>query len=134
MKTKIIAVAILLFTVLFINSCEDKLAPLPTIVVIGSSCDTNNITFSSGSNTMTNIINTQCGTGMRSCHSPNSSSGYDYTNYSVILANYQKGWLYGDLFQGYPHQMPLTAQSGWSDSSGCMLAKFKAWMDRGCPQ
>lgn len=134
MKTKVIVVAILLFTVFFINSCEDKLAPLPNIAGIGSSCDTNNITFSSGSNTMISIINTQCGTGMSSCHSPNSSSGYDYTNYSVIFSNYQKGWLYGDLFQGYPHQMPQTAQPGWGDSSACMLAKFNAWMNQGCKQ
>jgi hypothetical protein len=76
------------------------------------------------------IINVQCGTANTSCHGPGSASGYDYSTYAGIDANYKYGLLYSALF-GSLKNMPLTPQSGWDPS--CMLPKFKAWMNQGCP-
>jgi hypothetical protein len=128
MKIKFIFGAIILATVLIINACENKEVTEATPV---SNCDTSKLTYSSDSNSMQAIINVQCGANNTSCHSANSSSGYNYTTYSGIYANYTNGLLYGALFGSLP-RMPLTAQPGWDPS--CMLPKFKAWINRGCPQ
>jgi len=130
MKNKFIAGLILLVIVFAINSCENKQASIPSTAV-ASSCDTINLTYSSGSNTMVAIINVQCGVANTSCHSPNSASGYDYSTYGGIYTNYKSGLLYGSLFGNLP-RMPKIQQSGWDPA--CMLPKFKAWMDAGCPQ
>ena len=130
MRIKFIVGAIVLVTVIIINACENKQAVVPAVVV-SSSCDTTNLTYSSGSNTMVAIINVQCGASNTNCHSYGSISGFDYSTYAGIYANYQNGDLYGALFGSLP-RMPLTAQPGWDPS--CMLPKFKAWMDLGCPQ
>ncbi len=133
MKTKVLVGLSILFAVIIINSCENKQATPPvTPVVISNSCDTTNLTYSSGTNTMKAIIDVQCGSGLTSCHSPGSISGYDYTRFPTIYANYQNGWLYSTIFQGTPNAMPKVAQPGWGDP--CILAKFKAWINRGCPQ
>lgn len=132
MKTKLIVGLGILFAVVLINACENKRAPAPLTIEIPNSCDTTNLTYSSGSNTMQAIINVQCGATLTSCHSPGSISGYDYTRYATIYANYQKGWLYSTIFQGTPNAMPKIAQPGWGDP--CMMAKFRAWIRQGCPQ
>lgn len=129
MKIRFIAGIIILLVIIISNSCEDKKA---SVLPPACSADTVTITYNSGSNTMVNIINTQCGVNNASCHSPNSASGYDYSTYSGIYANYKNGFLAGALFGNLP-RMPLTPQPGWSDSGSCMLEKFKAWMDQGCP-
>jgi hypothetical protein len=129
MKIKFIVGSIVLLVVILINACEDKQATLPSTALV-SNCDTTGLTYSSGSNTMQAIINTQCGATNTSCHSTGSISGYDYSSYSGIDANYKNGLLYSALF-GSLKNMPLTPQSGWDPS--CMLPKFKAWMDLGCP-
>jgi hypothetical protein len=129
MKLRLIISVIILLAVVLINSCEDKKA---TVSIPTCTVDTAMITYSSGSNTMVKIINTQCGVNNASCHAPGGVSGYDYSTYAGIYANYQNGLLYSGLF-GSLHNMPLTPQSGWSDSGSCMLDKFKAWMDQGCP-
>ncbi len=130
MKTRFILSAIVLLAVIIIYSCEDKQGAVPATVKL-SNCDTTKLTYSSDSNTMQAIINVQCGVNNASCHSYGSASGYDYSTYSGIYANYQNGLLAGALFGNLP-RMPLTSQAGWDPS--CMLPKFKAWMDRGCPQ
>jgi hypothetical protein len=122
MRIKFIIGAIVLITVIIINACENKQAVVPA-VVIASSCDTSNLTYNSGSNTMVAIINVQCGVGNTNCHAPGGYSG--------IYSNYQNGDLNGALFGSLPH-MPLQNQPGWDPS--CMLPKFQAWMKRGCPQ
>lgn len=129
MKIRFIASATILLAIIFIYSCEDK-----KVTPAAPSCttDTATITYNSGSNTMVAIINTQCGVNNNSCHSPGGASVYDYSTYSGIDANYKNGLLYSGLF-GSLHNMPLTPQPGWSDSGSCMLDKFKAWMDQGCP-
>lgn len=129
MKTRFTLSSIVLLAVIVIYSCEDKKV---TPVAAACHADTVTITYNSGSNTMVAIINTQCGTTNTSCHSPNSASGYDYSGYSGIDANYNNGSLYQGLFGNLP-RMPLIPQPGWSDSGSCMLEKFKAWMDQGCP-
>lgn len=116
---------------LLIYSCENKSIPVP-VVSVPSGCDTNSVTFSSGTNTLQPIINAQCGTNNNSCHS--ARTAYNYTTYAGVFANYQNGTLKSCLFQGTPFSMPQTPQPGWSDSSGCMLAKFKAWINAGAPQ
>ena len=132
MKTKLIIGSLLLLAVIIINSCENKEAALPSVAAnLSSSCDTTNLTYSSGSNTMQAIINVQCGAGNTSCHAPHGASGYDYSTYAGIDANYSNGLLYSALF-GSLKNMPLTPQPGWDPS--CMMPKFKAWMDSGCPQ
>ncbi len=130
MKTKFFVGLLFFSAIVVINSCENKQAAVAPVMV-SNSCDTTNLTYSSGSNTMQAIINVQCGATMRSCHGSGSISGYDYSTYAGIYSNYQNGLLYGALFGNLP-RMPLTAQSGWDPS--CMLPKFKAWMDAGCPQ
>jgi len=130
MKIRFIVSSIILLTVIVINSCEDKQGAVPATVVL-SNCDTTKLTYSSDSNTMQTIINVQCGVNNQSCHSYGGASGYDYSTYAGIYANYQNGLLAGALFGNLP-RMPLTPQAGWDPS--CMLPKFKAWMDRGCPQ
>ncbi len=131
MKTKFLVGISLLFAVIIINSCENKQVVAPINVAVSSTCDTTNLTYNSGPNRMDTIINVQCGASLKSCHSPTSISGYDYTSYSVIYSNYQKGWLYSTIFQGTPSPMPKIQQQGWDD---CTKAKFKAWIDAGCPQ
>jgi hypothetical protein len=131
MKTKFITGFILLTAVIIINSCENK-AALPNITVQCGD-DTNKLTYSSDSNSMQAIINVQCGVGNSSCHSPRGASGYDYSTYAGIYANYSNGLLSEALFgkgASVP-QMPLTPQAGWDI---CTLNKFKAWIDQGCPQ
>src|ERR1017187_7078257 len=105
MKTRILFGLGLIFALIISNSCENKQAVPPMNVVVPSSCDTTNLTYSSGPNRMDTIINVQCGASLRSCHAPGSISGYDYTQYSVIYSNYQKGWLYSSIFQGTPTLM-----------------------------
>jgi len=129
MKIRLIFGTIILSAVLLINACENRQA-LPS-TAISASCDTTNLTYSSGSNTMQAIINVQCGASNTSCHSPGSASGFDYSTYAGVYSNFQNGDLYGSLFGRLP-RMPLTPQAGWDPS--CMLPKFKAWMDLGCPQ
>jgi hypothetical protein len=132
MKIKLIVGFCILFAVVIINSCENKQASAPLAVVI-SNCDTTNLTFSSGPNRMDSLINIQCGASNAACHSPGSISGYDYTLYSTIYANYKNGWLYSTIFEGTPNAMPKTAQPDWT-TDPCIKAKFKAWIDQGCPQ
>jgi hypothetical protein len=128
MKIRLIVGSIVLLVVILINACEDKVvAPVMGL----SNCDTTNLTYNSDSNTMIAIVNVQCGATSTSCHSSGSISGYDYSTYAGIYSNYQNGLLYGALFGTLP-RMPLTPQAGWDPS--CMLPKFKAWMNRGCPQ
>lgn len=112
-------------------SCENKSIPVPATVV-PANCDTLSLTYSSGSNTMKPIIDAQCGTGNDGCHSPRTS--YDFTTYAGIDIYYKNGTLYSCLVNGSPYVMPKTPQPGWSDSSACMLGKFKAWMNAGAPQ
>lgn len=128
MKIKLIVGFIVLLSVILINACEDKVAVPVTAV---TNCDTTNLTYSSDSNSMQAIINVQCGATTKSCHSPGSVSGYDYSTYAGIDGNFNNGLLYSALF-GSLKNMPLTPQPGWDPS--CMLPKFKAWMDKGCPQ
>lgn len=130
MKIKFLFGVLILSLVIIINSCEDKQGATPSTSV-PNSCDTTSLTYSSGANTMQAIINVQCATNNTSCHSPNSVSRYDYSTYAGIYSNYQNGMLYGALFGNLPH-MPLTPQPGWDPS--CMLPKFKAWINAGCPQ
>ena len=130
MKTKFLAVIMLSAMVFVINSCENKQVA-PPVTGIASGCDTTSLTYSSGSNTMHAIINVQCGVSSNSCHSPGGASGFDYSTYQGIYANYQNGTLYGSLFGNLP-RMPLSPQLGWDPA--CMLPKFKAWMNQGCPQ
>jgi len=133
MKTKLIVGSILLLAVVIINSCENKVAYPPIIAVsLPANCDTAKLTYSSDSNSMMQgIINLQCGTSNTSCHSPGSISTYDLSTYSGIYAQYQNGNLYAALF-GNSARMPQIPQSGWDPA--CMYPKFKAWMNRGCPQ
>ena len=130
MKIKFIAGITILLSVLIINACEDK-AVTPVLNTTLTNCDTTRLTYSSDSNTMVAIINVQCGASNSSCHAPHGASGYDYSTYAGIYFNYSNGLLNGALFGNLP-RMPLTAQPGWDPS--CMLPKFKAWMNRGCPQ
>lgn len=130
MKTRFILSTIVLLAVIITYSCENKKV---TVAAPACSADTVKVTYNSGSNNMMAIINTQCGVSNNSCHSPGGASGYDYSTYSGVYANYQNGLLYSGLF-GSLHNMPLTPQPGWSDSGSCMLEKFKAWIDVGCPQ
>jgi hypothetical protein len=133
MRVKIFFCLTLIFFILLVNSCEDK-AAMPT-VSFPSNCDTTNLTYSSGSNTMKAIIDLQCATNNTSCHSPSGASRSDYSFYSAaLLANCQNGSLIGSLFHGNPNKMPLSPQPGWADSSECMLAKFKAWVNQGYKQ
>jgi hypothetical protein len=136
MKVKIILwCSALLLCVVIINSCENKhgvspLQPFP------SNCDTTNLTYSSGTNNMKPIIDAQCGTSNSSCHATGGSAGskYDFTTYAGLVNSCQNGTMIGCLFQSNPYYMPKTPQPGWSDSSTCMLGKFKAWINRGYPQ
>jgi hypothetical protein len=130
MKTKFIVGIIVLLSVILINACENKQAVAPLTVAVPNSCDTTNLTYSSGTNTMQAIINVQCGTSNTQCHSPGSISGYDYSTYAGIYSNYQHGLLYGSLFGSLP-RMPKIQQAGWDQ---CTIDKFRAWMDQGCPQ
>lgn len=133
MKTKIFAGLILLGAIIIANSCENKQGVVPLIVSVSSNCDTARLTYSSDSNTMQAIINAQCGSTNVNCHSYGSASGYDYSTYSGIYANYQNGLLYQALF-GNGSQvpvMPKVPQTGWDQ---CTLDKFKAWINRGCPE
>jgi len=131
MKTKIIVGFLILSSVIIINSCENKEGALPPVKLSISSCDTAKLTYSSDSNTMQAIINVQCGVNNSSCHSYGGASGYDYSTYQGIYANYQNGLLYQGLFGNLP-RMPLTPQPGWDPN--CMLPKFQVWINRGCPQ
>jgi hypothetical protein len=133
MKAKLVVGFIFLWVVIIINSCENKQGVPPVEVILCS--DTNKLTYSSDTNSMQAIINVQCGVNNNSCHSPYGASGYDYSTYAGIYANYQNGLLYQALFGGGAQvpQMPLTAQAGWT-SDPCLKAKFKAWIDQGCPQ
>jgi len=130
MKTKIFVGLLLLSSIVIINSCENKQAAIAPVIV-SNSCDTTNMSYNTTGDSMRAIINVQCGAYNNSCHSSGSISGYDYSTYSGVYSNYQRGLLEGALFGNLP-RMPLTAQSGWDPS--CMLPKFKAWMDAGCPQ
>ncbi len=130
MKNSLIATCFLIIIVLLINSCEDKQGAVPLVVVPCG--DTNKLTYSSDSNTMQAIINVQCGTDNSSCHSSGAGSGRDYSTYSGIYAVYQDGSLYQALFgTGSVPQMPKVQQPGWDQ---CVLNKFRAWIDLGCPQ
>src|ERR1700721_2438635 len=96
MKTKIFAGLILLSAVIIVNSCENKQAVAP---LVAGPCDTNKVSYSSDSNSMVAIIALQCGVNNSSCHpAGGGSSGYDYSSYSGIYANYQNGLLYQALF------------------------------------
>ena len=130
MKIRLIAGFIIIVSIILSNSCEDKRS---AVLPPACSVDTNKVSYSSGSNTMVAIINIQCGANNNSCHSPTGASGYDYSTYAGIYANYQNGLLYSGLF-GSLHNMPLSPQPGWSDSGSCMLDKFKAWINLGCPE
>jgi hypothetical protein len=127
MKAKIVTGLFLLTLVVLINSCENKTTPLPATFACSQASDTIGLTYT---NTMQAIINVQCGVSNPSCHAHHGASGYDYTTYAGIDANYLNGLLYQGLFGNSP-RMPLTPQVGWD---ACTLAKFKAWMDAGCPQ
>jgi hypothetical protein len=133
MKTKIFVGLLFLSAIVIINSCENKQAAVAPVIT-SSLCDTVNMSYSSTGDSMRAIINVQCGANNTSCHSYGSASTYDYTSYSGIYGNYQNGLLYQSLFGNGSQvpQMPLTQQPGWDPS--CMLPKFKAWMDQGCPQ
>jgi hypothetical protein len=110
----------------FLSCKNEQVTPM-----LAKNCDTVNLTYT---NSMQAIISAQCGSSNSSCHSGGrNGSGYDYTTYSGIYSNYQKGLLYSGLF-GSLKNMPQTPQPGWSDSGACMLEKFKAWMNKGCPQ
>jgi hypothetical protein len=135
MKTKFIVGTVLLSAVIIINSCENKQSALP---VLPCTVDTTKLAYASDSNTMQPIINEQCGVNNNnpSCHGPYgtaSNDGYNFTTYSGIFAQYQNGNLSAALFGDGSKvpQMPLIPQPGWS---ACVLAKFKAWTDQGCPQ
>lgn len=130
MKTRFIFSIVTLLAVFFVYSCENKKV---TPVAPACTADTVKITYNSGSNTMVAIINTQCGVNNNSCHAPGGASGYDYSGYDGIYRNYENGLLYNGLF-GSLHNMPLVPQPGWSDSGACMLEKFKAWINQGCPK
>jgi hypothetical protein len=136
MKFKVFLGVVFVAMVLIINSCENKAVPVPGPAKLAATCDTLSIKYSSGTNNIKAIIDLQCGTSNTSCHSPGSVSGYDYSSYSAggLQANNARGWLYSALFKGTPTQMPKVPQPGWSDSSACMLAKLKAWIDAGIPQ
>lgn len=128
-----IKVTLLLLPLLIIISCENERSPVqPAIIPV--TCDTLGLTYSSGYNSMQSIINVQCGVNNNSCHSPMGQSGYDYSTYTGIYTNYQNGLLYSALFGSYSkssNAMPKVQQPGWNT---CILAKFKAWIDLGCPQ
>jgi hypothetical protein len=130
MKTKLVAGCIFLLAGIIINSCEDKQGAVPVNVSV-SNCDTVKLTYTSDSNTMEAIINVQCQTNNTQCHSSGSISGYDYSTYYGIYANYQSGLLYASLFgNGSVPAMPKVQQPGWD---ACVIAKFKAWINQGCP-
>ena len=130
MKIRLLAGIIIVLAIILSNSCEDKKS---AVMPPACNADTIKVTYSSDSNTMVAILNTQCGASNASCHAAGGASGYDYSTYAGIYANYQNGLLYSGLF-GSLHNMPLTPQPGWSDSGSCMLDKFKAWINQGCPQ
>lgn len=131
MKLKMLIGIVLVALFFVMNSCEKKSVP-QVAVVFPAGCDTVNLTYFSGANTMKAIIDVQCGTGMSSCHG--AGAHYDYTTYNGIYANYKNGLLYQSLFgNGSSPKMPLIAQPGWSDSSTCYLAKFYAWMNLKAP-
>jgi hypothetical protein len=129
MKARVFGGLIILLAVIIINSCENKQGALPVAPCVE---DTARVTYSSDSNTIQPIINAQCATGS-SCHGSGASNGLDYSTYSGIFAEYQNGSLYAALFGGGQSvpQMPLAPQPGWDI---CTLNKFKAWINRGCPQ
>lgn len=131
MKAKLFAWLIVLFAVVIIYSCENKQGAIP-VIAIPCNEDTTKLTYSSDSNTMQPIINAQCATGS-SCHGAGASNGLDYSAYAGIFAQYQNGNLYAALFGNGASvpQMPLAPQPGWDI---CTLNKFKAWINRGCPQ
>ncbi len=134
MKIKALIVAVVAGLIILINACEDKLGTLPVPVAL-TSCDTLNLTYSSGPNKMKPIIDAQCGTNQTACHGHGASNGFDYTTYAGIYTNISpRDYVYTCLFNGSPYSMPQTPQPGWSDSSACMLAKFKAWLNIGAPQ
>jgi hypothetical protein len=131
MKFKMLIGIAVVALVVVVNSCENKSVPQPA-VAFPAGCDTLNLTYFSGTNTMKTIIDVQCGTGMSSCHG--AGAHYDYTTYNGIYANYQNGLLYQALFgNGSTPRMPLIAQTNWADSSTCYLAKFYAWMNLKAP-
>ncbi len=136
MKLKIYIGFTICVMVEFFYACENKTAPVPVPIISSGACDSLHVTYSSGSNNIKPIIDLECGTSNSSCHSPGGASGYDYSSYSAggLQTVYSKGWLFSVLFEGTPVRMPLVPQAGWNDSSACMLAKLKNWIDNGIPQ
>jgi len=134
MKVKFLTGLALAALVMTFISCENKSAPLSVGCILKAS-DTLNISYSSTSNAIKPIIDAQCGTSNNACHSPGGTANFDYTSYSGVMVNVSpKNLIYKDLFQTNPPKMPLIPQPGWNDSSSCMLAKLKAWLNAGAPQ
>jgi|SRR6185312_5593685 len=128
MKLKAITVIALISLIVFINSCENKVGPVPSS---STNCDTTRLTYSSDSNTMQPVINTYC--AISGCHVPGGAAGApDYTTYAGLQAYATNGqrsqfWIY--LFVN--KTMPLSPQPPLST---CNQNKFKAWLSAGAPQ
>ncbi|MGP8215981.1 MAG: hypothetical protein ACLQQ4_10490 [Bacteroidia bacterium] len=115
--------------VLAINSCENKEVIVP-MVVVPSDCDTTGMTYSSGTDTIRTIINTQC--AVTGCHNTYSVNG-DFTTYNGVSKAAQGGsssQMYINL-QGGATPMPQSQQPGWSE---CDKQKIEAWILQGANQ
>lgn len=120
-----------LSAVVCINSCENKVAIVPSAASNSSSCppvDTATLYYSKGIDT---LINTQC--AVSGCHVPRSTA-VDFTSYSALSADASGGTsskFYAYVHSGNPMVMPNVPQSGWND---CMKAKLLQWVLNGARQ
>ena len=129
MKTKLVIAFAMLFVVIIINSCEDKVGVVPFVPTVIAGCNDTDVTYSSGTNTLQAIINTNCATA--GCHSSTGSAPTDFTNYAGLQTDATGGkssQIYNHLF--IKQDMPL----GKPPLDQCSLDKFNTWLLAGAPQ
>ena len=127
MKKIILAATALVIFAGCYNDKYDKLYPLPTTTT--TTCDTTTITYT---HDILPIITASCyNTSTGGCHGTGTTSGYDYTTFSVLQNNALSGWVVQDInfaATGRGHNnMPLNG----SKLSACDINKITRWVNQG---
>ena len=122
------AALLLIFTGCY-NDKYDKLYPATTANT--TTCDTTTITYS---HDIQPIISANCFSPGNGCHDAagSSTSGYDYTNFSVLQSNALAGWVVSDI-NFAPTRGHNNMPKNGTQLSACDINKVTRWVNEGAP-
>ncbi len=121
------AAALLLIFAGCYNDKYEKLYPATTTNT--TTCDTTTITYS---HDVQPIISSNCYSPGNGCHDAagSSSSGYDYTNFSVVQSNALSGWIVSDI-NFAPTRGHNNMPKNGTQLSACDINKVTRWVNQG---